>query len=77
LCIFHTSLTEIRINILMMASNGIKSEPRIQLAGRVIAITGANRGIGLGIATSCLENGVDHVYSIDIGDAGDDVAAVN
>lgn len=35
-------------------------------------VTGANRGIGLGIAESCLTNGASHVYSIDIGNPGDD-----
>lgn len=49
---------------------------KIQLAGKVIAITGANRGIGLGVASCCLDNGAAHVYSIDIGDTGDDFAAV-
>ncbi|KAK4610527.1 NADP-dependent mannitol dehydrogenase [Fulvia fulva] len=49
---------------------------QIQLAGKVIAITGANRGIGLGIANSCLSNGAEHVFSIDIGDAGEDFLAV-
>lgn len=49
---------------------------QIQLAGKVIAITGANRGIGLGIANSCLSNGAAHVFSIDIGDPGDDFVAV-
>jgi NAD(P)-dependent dehydrogenase (short-subunit alcohol dehydrogenase family) len=48
----------------------------VQLQGKVIAITGANRGIGLGIANSCLNNGAAHVYSIDIGDTGDDFLAV-
>jgi NAD(P)-dependent dehydrogenase (short-subunit alcohol dehydrogenase family) len=48
----------------------------IQLAGKVIAITGANRGIGLGIANSCLDNGAVHVFSIDIGETGDDFMAV-
>lgn len=48
----------------------------VQLAGKVIAITGANRGIGLGIANSCLDNGAAHVFSIDVGDAGDDFSAV-
>ena len=48
----------------------------IQLEGKVIAITGANRGIGLGIANSCLSNGAAHIYSIDIGETGDDFLAV-
>ena len=48
----------------------------VQLQGKVIAITGANRGIGLGIANSCLDNGAAHVFSIDVGEAGDDFSAV-
>jgi NAD(P)-dependent dehydrogenase (short-subunit alcohol dehydrogenase family) len=48
----------------------------IQLKDKIIAITGANRGIGLGIASSCLSNGAARVYSLDIGSAGDDFAAV-
>ena len=48
----------------------------VQLQSKVITITGANRGIGLGIANSCLNNGAAHVYSIDIGDTGDDFLAV-
>ena len=49
---------------------------QVQLAGKVIAITGANRGIGLGVANSCLSNGAEHVFSIDIGDVGDEFLAV-
>jgi NAD(P)-dependent dehydrogenase (short-subunit alcohol dehydrogenase family) len=42
------------------------------------AVTGANRGIGLGIAESCLTNGASRVYSIDVGDAtGDDFTALS
>jgi NAD(P)-dependent dehydrogenase (short-subunit alcohol dehydrogenase family) len=48
----------------------------IQLEGKVIAITGANRGIGLGIANSCLVNGAAHVYSIDIGETEDDFMTI-
>lgn len=40
-------------------------------------VTGANRGIGLGVANSCLDNGAEHVYSIDIGETGDEFAAVS
>ncbi|KAF2713026.1 NAD(P)-binding protein [Pleomassaria siparia CBS 279.74] len=49
----------------------------IQLEDKVIAITGANRGIGLGIADCCLSNGASKVYSIDIGDVGDDFNALS
>ncbi|KAK5735560.1 hypothetical protein LTR17_008093 [Elasticomyces elasticus] len=49
---------------------------QIQLQGKVIAITGANQGIGLGIANSCLSNGAAHIFSIDIGEAGDEFLAI-
>ncbi|KAF3038307.1 hypothetical protein E8E12_005292 [Didymella heteroderae] len=49
----------------------------VQLEGKVIAITGANRGIGLGIADCCLANGASTIYSIDIGETGDEFAAVS
>ncbi|KAJ5374073.1 Short-chain dehydrogenase/reductase SDR [Penicillium concentricum] len=56
-----------------MAAN-VTPVPQTQVAlnGKVIAITGANRGIGLGIAECCLSNGADQVYSIDIGETGDE-----
>lgn len=40
-------------------------------------VTGANRGIGLGVAESCLDNGASVVYSIDYAapEPGDDFAA--
>lgn len=63
-------------NIHNSTTETTKPVTSIQLAGKVIAITGANRGIGLGIANSCLDNGAAHVYSIDIGETGDDFAAV-
>ncbi|KAJ4349111.1 hypothetical protein N0V95_004853, partial [Ascochyta clinopodiicola] len=34
-------------------------------------------GIGLGIADCCLSNGASKIYSIDIGETGDDFAAVS
>ncbi|KAF3045824.1 hypothetical protein E8E11_003779 [Didymella keratinophila] len=49
----------------------------VQLEGKIIAITGANRGIGLGIADCCLANGASKIYSIDIGETGDDFAVVS
>ncbi|GAB7365420.1 hypothetical protein MBLNU230_g6498t1 [Neophaeotheca triangularis] len=49
-----------------------RPQTNITLSGKVIAITGANRGIGLGVANSCLSNGAAHVFSIDIGETGDD-----
>ncbi|GME57460.1 3-oxoacyl-(acyl-carrier-protein) reductase [Neofusicoccum parvum] len=54
----------------------IKPETKISLAGKVIAITGANRGIGLGIAECCLDNAAARVYSIDIAEPGDEFAAI-
>jgi NAD(P)-dependent dehydrogenase (short-subunit alcohol dehydrogenase family) len=55
-----------------MASASTTPVKSIQLKDKIIAITGANRGIGLGIADCCLSNGASKVYSIDIGDAGDE-----
>ncbi|KAK5151888.1 hypothetical protein LTS14_009022 [Recurvomyces mirabilis] len=49
---------------------------QINLTGKAIAITGANRGIGLGIANSCLSNNAAHVYGIDIGDTTEDFVEV-
>ena len=40
-------------------------------------VTGANRGIGLGIAECCLSNGAAKIYSIDIGDTGEDFFAMS
>ncbi|KAF3913318.1 hypothetical protein ABW20_dc0102616 [Dactylellina cionopaga] len=66
-------------------SNGVAAaaaapvEPvkKIMLEGKVIAITGANRGIGLGVAECCLANGAAKVYSIDIGETGEDFQAIS
>jgi NAD(P)-dependent dehydrogenase (short-subunit alcohol dehydrogenase family) len=35
-------------------------------------VTGANRGIGLGIAECCLVNGAEKIYSVDITQPGDE-----
>lgn len=40
-----------------------------------VIVTGANRGIGLGVAVSCLDNGAAVVYSIDYAAPGDEFAA--
>ncbi|KAI9835628.1 MAG: hypothetical protein M1838_005267 [Thelocarpon superellum] len=49
---------------------------QITLAGKVIAITGANRGIGLGVAEVCLANAAKVVYSLDIEEPGHDFLAL-
>lgn len=40
-----------------------------------VQVTGANRGIGLGVAEACLDNGAQVVYSIDYAEPGQDFAA--
>ncbi|KAL3456452.1 hypothetical protein BJX64DRAFT_270664 [Aspergillus heterothallicus] len=49
---------------------------RITLEDKVIAITGANRGIGLAIAEVCLANEAAAVYSLDLFEPGEEFAAV-
>ncbi|TKW49051.1 NADP-dependent mannitol dehydrogenase [Colletotrichum tanaceti] len=49
---------------------------RISLKNKVIAITGANRGIGLGIAEVCLANDAAAVYSLDLFEPGEEFQAV-
>lgn len=49
---------------------------QITLSEKVIAITGANRGIGLGIAEVCLANSAKVVFSLDITEPGDDFKAL-
>ncbi|KAF2477084.1 NAD(P)-binding protein [Lindgomyces ingoldianus] len=55
-----------------MASTSEPDKKNIQLEGKVIAITGANQEIGLGIADCCLSNGASKVYSVDIGSPGNE-----
>ena len=49
---------------------------RVALPGKIIAITGANRGIGLGIAQVCLANEAAVVYSLDLFEPGEEFQAV-
>lgn len=49
---------------------------KITLKGKVVAITGANRGIGLGLATVCLANDVAEIYSLDLFEPGEDFHAL-
>ena len=41
------------------------------------SVTGANRGIGLGVAECCLVNGATRVYSLDIGQPGEEFQAMS
>ncbi|KAL4969023.1 uncharacterized protein BDV14DRAFT_210901 [Aspergillus stella-maris] len=50
---------------------------RITLKGKVIAITGANRGIGLAIAEVCIANEVEAVVSLDLFEPGEEFAAIS
>ena len=58
------------------STSSTKPQKQITLSGKVIAITGANRGIGLGIADCCLSNDAAAVYSIDIGETGEEFESV-
>ncbi|KAL4930118.1 uncharacterized protein BDV17DRAFT_49018 [Aspergillus undulatus] len=49
---------------------------RITLKGKVIAITGANRGIGLAIAEVCLANEAAAVVSMDLFEPGEEFVAI-
>ncbi|KAK9847437.1 hypothetical protein MYU51_018745 [Penicillium brevicompactum] len=49
---------------------------QITLARKVVAITGANRGIGLGIAEVCLSNSASMVYSLDLMQPGEEFASL-
>ncbi|CAL8579992.1 hypothetical protein XPA_005725 [Xanthoria parietina] len=61
-------------DLTLPATSTTEPEPnhqwKVSLDGKVIAITGANQGIGLGIAEVCLANSAKAVYSLDIDDPG-------
>lgn len=49
---------------------------KISLSNKIVAITGANRGIGLGIAEVCLANSASIIYSLDIFEPGEEFIAL-
>ena len=49
---------------------------RITLEDKVIGITGANRGIGLGLAEVCLANSASVIYSLDLFEPGPEFQAL-
>ncbi|KAJ4333240.1 hypothetical protein N0V95_009474 [Ascochyta clinopodiicola] len=49
---------------------------KVSLKNKVVAITGANRGIGLGLATVFLANEAAHVFSLDLFEPGEEFAAL-
>ncbi|CAG8030539.1 unnamed protein product [Penicillium olsonii] len=49
---------------------------KITLEGKVIAITGANRGIGLALAEVCLANDATNIFSLDVFEPGPEFAAL-
>lgn len=50
---------------------------QITLKDKIIAITGANRGIGLGIAEVCLANSASVVYSLDLMEPSEEFEALS
>ena len=46
------------------------------LANESFTVTGANQGIGLGVAEVCLANEAEAVYSLDISNPGDEFKAL-
>ncbi|GKT92256.1 hypothetical protein Ct61P_10106 [Colletotrichum tofieldiae] len=59
------------------AGSAVNVQPILTLSGKIIAVTGANRGIGLGVAECCLLNNAAKVYSIDLAEPGEDFAAAS
>ncbi|KAF5579117.1 D-arabinitol 2-dehydrogenase [Fusarium pseudocircinatum] len=70
-----TSVTEVETTGGPTTAVAQQHQTKVTLLGKVIAITGANRGIGLGVAEACLDNGAQVVYSIDYAEPGEEFAA--
>jgi len=49
---------------------------KITLENKIIAITGANRGIGLGLAEVCLANSAAQIFSLDYMEPGEEFFAL-
>ncbi|RDW81192.1 uncharacterized protein DSM5745_04749 [Aspergillus mulundensis] len=62
----ETPQTQLTLAGKVIASKSIPSSTCKAPLPTPVTVTGANRGIGLGVAESCLVNGASHVYSIDI-----------
>ncbi|TDZ45994.1 NADP-dependent mannitol dehydrogenase [Colletotrichum trifolii] len=69
------SATQAGPSVVPAATEGVNVQPILTLKGKIIAVTGANRGIGLGVAECCLLNGAEKVYSIDFAEPGEEFAA--
>lgn len=73
-----TVQTKVVLDGKIIASKPIQNAmPEPQKSNKKPTVTGANRGIGLGVAECCLDNGASKVYSIDFADPGDEFAAVS
>ncbi|KAF5559814.1 D-arabinitol 2-dehydrogenase [Fusarium phyllophilum] len=77
-----TSVTEAETTGESTTTAAQQHQTKVTLIGKVIAtnfcsfqVTGANRGIGLGVAEACLDNGAQVVYSIDYAEPGEEFAA--
>ncbi|TEA18587.1 putative NADP-dependent mannitol dehydrogenase [Colletotrichum sidae] len=69
------SATQASPSVVPAATEGVNVQPILTLKGKIIAVTGANRGIGLGVAECCLLNGAEKVYSIDFAEPAEEFAA--
>ncbi|KAF2269724.1 short-chain dehydrogenase [Lojkania enalia] len=63
-------------SVYLSTEPGADFDWKISLKDKVVAITGANRGIGLGIATVCLANNASKVFSLDLFEPDKDFQAL-